>query len=144
MRRGETPVHDASFQLAAAAVLSNPHRLLLWDGLRGHKSAEMRMHLAGQRHWLTAERLPGYAPDSNPVERVFGNVKGRKLADHCGPALPPATALRTGLARVRRRPPTGPGVCAPSGSRVVICASLHYTRLARCQKAREDLGHCGS
>ena len=79
--------------------------ILLWDGLPGHASAGMRTYLARQHHWLTAERLPGYAPDLNPVESVFGNVKGRELANHCGPALTTlATALRTGLGRVRRRP----------------------------------------
>ena len=49
----------------------------------------MLAHLASQRHWLTAERLPGYAPDLNPVESIFGNVKGRELANHCGPDSPP-------------------------------------------------------
>jgi transposase len=82
-----------------------PRVILLWEGLPGHQSAGMRTYLAGQRHWLTVERLPGYAPDVNPVESVFGNVKGRELANHCGPALATlATALRTGLGRVRRRP----------------------------------------
>jgi len=79
--------------------------ILLWDGLPGHKSAAMLAHLVSQRHWLTAERLPGYAPDLNPVESIFGNVKGRELANHCGPELATlAQALRTGLGRVRRRP----------------------------------------
>ena len=79
--------------------------ILLWDGLPGHKSAAMLAYLARQRHWLTAERLPGYAPDLNPVESIFGNVKGRELANHCGPELATlAQALRTGLSRVRRRP----------------------------------------
>ena len=36
---------------------------------------------------------------------IFGNVKGRELANHCGPELATlAHALRTGLGRVRRRP----------------------------------------
>jgi transposase len=79
--------------------------ILLGDGLPGHKSARMRAYLASQRPWLTVERLPGYAPDLNPVESVFGNVKGRELANHCGPARTTlAAALRTGLGRVRRRP----------------------------------------
>ena len=64
--------------------------ILLWDGLPGHTSAAMRAHLASQRHWLTAERLPGYAPDLNPVESIFGNVKGRELANHCGPSSRPS------------------------------------------------------
>ena len=79
--------------------------ILLWDGLPGHTSARMLAYLARQRPWLMVERLPGYAPDLNPVESVFGNVKGRELANHCGPELATlATALRTGLGRVRRRP----------------------------------------
>jgi hypothetical protein len=79
--------------------------ILLWDGLPGHTSTRMLVYLTRQRHWLTVERLPGYAPDLNPVESVFGNVKGCELANHCGPALATlATALRTGLGRVRRRP----------------------------------------
>ena len=64
----------------------------------------MRASLARERRWLTVEPLPGYAPELNPVELVFGNVKGRKLANHCGPDLTSlAHALRSGLARVRRR-----------------------------------------
>lgn len=79
--------------------------ILLWDGLPSHKSTRLRAYLASQRHRLTAERVPGYAPDLNPVESVFGNVKGHELANHCGPALATlAAALRTGLGRVRRRP----------------------------------------
>jgi hypothetical protein len=42
--------------------------ILLWDGLGAHTSRRMRAHLAGQRAWLTVERLPAYAPDLNPVE----------------------------------------------------------------------------
>lgn len=48
----------------------------------------MRAYLRAQRAWVTVERLPGYAPDLNPVELVRGNVKGRELAnfypDHLG------------------------------------------------------------
>ena len=79
--------------------------VLVWDGLPAHRSRTVRAYLARERHWLTVEPLPGYAPELNPVELVFGNVKGRELANHCGPDLASlAHALRTGLARVRRRP----------------------------------------
>src|SRR3989442_1585212 len=57
------------------------------------------------RAWLTVERLPGYAPDLNPVEQLWGNVKTRELANVCAPSLaalrPP---LHAGFARVRRQP----------------------------------------
>ena len=42
--------------------------ILVWDGLPAHRSAEMTEYLRGQAYWLTVERLPGYAPELNPVE----------------------------------------------------------------------------
>src|SRR6059036_2434704 len=79
--------------------------LLIWDGLSGHTSRVMTAYLARQRAWLTVERLPGYAPDLNPIEQLWGNVKTRELANVCAPNLaalrPP---LRAGFARVRRQP----------------------------------------
>src|SRR5207245_6201303 len=57
------------------------HMILVWDGLRGHKSRAMRKYLAGARAWLTVEPLPGYAPELNPVEQIWGNIKGRELAN---------------------------------------------------------------
>jgi len=65
----------------------------------------MRAYLARQRTWLTVERLPAYAPDLNPVELVWGNLKSRELANRCAVDLsdlrPP---LHAGCARVRRQP----------------------------------------
>ncbi len=79
--------------------------ILIWDGLGGHTSRVMAAYLARQRAWLTVEPLPGYAPDLNPIEQVWGNVKTRELANVCAPDLaalrPP---LRAGFARVRRQP----------------------------------------
>ena len=46
--------------------------LLIWDGLPSHRSRRMLDWIASQRHWLSAERLPGYAPDLNPIENVWG------------------------------------------------------------------------
>jgi transposase len=43
----------------------------------------MSAYLARQRHRLTVERLPGYAPDLNPVEVLWGNIKGQELANRC-------------------------------------------------------------
>ena len=48
--------------------------ILIWDGLPSHKSRAMLAYLQTQRAWLTVERLPGYAPDLNPTELVWGNV----------------------------------------------------------------------
>ncbi len=78
---------------------------LVWDGLPSHKSGPMQAYLHAQRSWLTVERLPGYAPDLNPAELVWGNVKGRELANLCADNLAEvARELRAGLRRVRRSP----------------------------------------
>ena len=57
--------------------------LLIWDGLPSHRSRRMTDWIASQRHWLSVERLPGYAPDLNPIENVWGNLKSRELANLC-------------------------------------------------------------
>jgi hypothetical protein len=54
---------------------------LLWDGLPAHRSKAMAAFLATQRDWLVVERLPGYAPELNPVEQVWANLKGNELAN---------------------------------------------------------------
>jgi hypothetical protein len=50
---------------------------VLWDGLPAHRSNKMRAFIASQRHWLVVERLPGYAPELNPTEALWGNLKGK-------------------------------------------------------------------
>jgi transposase len=61
------------------------HRVvLIWDGLSAHWSHKMRAHLDAQRDWLTVERLPAYAPELNPVEYLWANLKGRELANFGG------------------------------------------------------------
>ena len=56
---------------------------LIWDGLSSHTSKAMKTWIRTQRSWLIVEQLPSYAPDLNPVELVWGNVKGRELANLC-------------------------------------------------------------
>jgi transposase len=56
---------------------------LIWDGLPSHRSRAMRRFIATQRHWLVVEPLPPYAYDLNPVEQVWGNLKGTELANLC-------------------------------------------------------------
>jgi DDE superfamily endonuclease len=62
----------------------------------------MTEYLRSQAYWLTVERLPGYAPELNPVEYLWGNVKGQELANLCAANLgEAASALHTGMRRVR-------------------------------------------
>ena len=43
----------------------------------------MMAWVASQRAWLSIEPLPGYAPDLNPTEQVWGSVKSKELANLC-------------------------------------------------------------
>ncbi len=61
----------------------------------------MTDYLQSQKHWLMVERLPGYAPDLNPVEMLWGNVKGQELANRCAEDLTELdTAIHNGMERV--------------------------------------------
>jgi transposase len=77
--------------------------ILIWDQLPGHKSRLMQQYLGSQRSWLRVEWLPGYAPDLNPVEPLWGNLKGQELANRCAESLGESVqALENGMARVGR------------------------------------------
>ena len=75
--------------------------LLLWDGLPAHRSRCMLDWVTSQRDWLTIERLPGYAPDLNPTEQVWGNVKSGELANLSADTIGQVADLaEDGLARI--------------------------------------------
>jgi len=61
--------------------------VLIWDGLPSHRSGRMRAWVASQRHWLSVEPLPGYAPELNPIEQVWGNLKSTELANLCSDTI---------------------------------------------------------
>jgi DDE superfamily endonuclease len=65
---------------------------LLWDGLPAHRSKAMGAWLRRQRQWLVVEPLPGYAPELNPVEALWSNLKGVELANLAGDTLQEVTA----------------------------------------------------
>ena len=75
--------------------------VLVWDGLNTHTSHAMR-ELVAARDWLTVYRLPPYAPELNPVEPVWSNLK-RSLANLVKQDIGQLTALiRTRLRRMTR------------------------------------------
>jgi hypothetical protein len=75
--------------------------VLLWDGLSAHWSYKMRAHLQERRDWLTVERLPAYAPELNPVEYLWANLKGAELANYTGDTVPEvADQAQQGIRRV--------------------------------------------
>jgi DDE superfamily endonuclease len=62
----------------------------------------MRAWIGAQRSWLVVEYLPPYAPDLNPVETLWTNLKRQELAnlatDSLGEVM--AAAYR-GIGRIR-------------------------------------------
>ena len=75
--------------------------VLIWDGLPAHRSREMQEFLAAQQDWLYVARLPGYAPDLNPVEDLWENLKGNELANRSADNLGEVgQAVKDGMERV--------------------------------------------
>jgi hypothetical protein len=61
----------------------------------------MRAWLDSQRDWLRAERLPAYAPELNPVEGLWANLKDLELANRPTTTLAEvAEATEQGIRRV--------------------------------------------
>jgi transposase len=57
--------------------------LIIWDGLPAHRSRLVREYVDSLGGGIVLERLPGYAPELNPVEYLFGYAKQRELANLC-------------------------------------------------------------
>ena len=90
--------------------------VLIWDGLSSHWSTRMRAYLDSQRDWLTAERLPAYAPELNPVEYRWANLKDLELANLPGATLADvADAASQGVQRVCKHDDLVVGFLAHTG-----------------------------
>jgi transposase len=76
--------------------------VVVWDNLPAHTSLAMRAWLATQCEWLQVEYLPAYAPDPDPVEGLWANLKGVELANRaCGSLEELAAAAEQGIGRIR-------------------------------------------
>lgn len=79
--------------------------LLIWDGAAIHRSALVRDYLATTRGKVIAERLPPYAPELNPVEYMWAQLKGHELANLITTqAWELSFEATAALRRMRRRP----------------------------------------
>jgi transposase len=86
-------------------LLDGAPAILVWDGLPSHRSTAMNTWLATQTAWLQTVRLPGYAPDLNPVEGMWSALKGKDLANHAATDMADLWhTARRGLRRIRRNP----------------------------------------
>lgn len=79
--------------------------LIIWDGAPIHHSKEVQAFLgtaAGRR--IPMEQLPGYAPDLNPVEGIWHQLKEVELKNVCCHDFTELRReLRQALARLRHK-----------------------------------------
>jgi transposase len=82
--------------LPARAVAQNSQKLLvIWDGTPIHQVQAVKAFLTGGvAKRLHLEQLPGYAPDGNPDEGIWSDLKRVELANGCAHDL---VELRRGL-----------------------------------------------
>jgi hypothetical protein len=112
-RKGFTETGYAHLLDAAHQQLGGPI-VLVWDNLNAHVSHAMA-ELIAARDWLTACRLPPYAPGLNPAGAVWSHLK-RSLANLAKRNLGQLTALaRTRLKRMQYRPSLLDGFLAGAG-----------------------------
>jgi transposase len=80
--------------------------VLIWDGAPIHRSHTIKEFLAnGAAQRLHLERLPAYAPELNPDEGLWQQLKGVELRNVCSFHLPQLRGeLRNAVKRVRRKP----------------------------------------
>ena len=56
--------------------------IVVWDGLPAHRSTVVRDYVQANAHWLALEFFPGYAPELNPVEGLWADLKGHASANY--------------------------------------------------------------
>lgn len=77
--------------------------LVIWDGLPAHRSKLVADYLSSTESRVWVERLPGYAPELNPIEYLWGYAKGNDLANFAPKELwELSRAARKALTRVRK------------------------------------------
>jgi len=80
--------------------------VMIWDGAPLHRRHLIHKFLAnGAAQRLHLERLPAYAPELNPGEGLWHQLKGVELRHVCCFNIPPLRhELRDAVKRVRRKP----------------------------------------
>jgi transposase len=77
--------------------------LVVWDGLPAHRSKVVAEYLASTKDRVWVERWPGYAPELNPIEYLWGYAKGNDLANFAPKELwELSRAARKAFTRVRK------------------------------------------
>jgi transposase len=94
--------------------------LILWDGAPIHRSQPVQEFLAqGGAARIQLEPLPGYAPDLNPDEGIWTQLKRVELRNRCCANLDElCQELRLATRRLRRKPHVIQGCFVEAGYHV--------------------------
>lgn len=79
--------------------LAGEKLLLIWDGLPAHRARLVTDYVHDQK-WLKLVRVPGYAPELNPIEYLWSAMKTKDLSGLPVQGLP---KLKQAIHRSRRR-----------------------------------------
>ena len=92
------------FLKALRAHLKRP-LLIIWDGLKAHRSKLVREYLDSTNGDVQMAFLPPYSPDLNPVEFLWAWLKRHALANFCSANLNELNAAaRNKLKSAQKRP----------------------------------------
>ena len=92
------------FLKALKAHLKQP-LLIIWDGLKAHRSRLVRAYLDALNGHIQIAFLPPYSPDMNPVEYLWAWLKRHALANYCPSNLAELKiTARNKLKSAQRRP----------------------------------------
>lgn len=92
------------FLKALRAHINEP-LLVIWDGLKAHRSNLVREYLDSTDGHIQMAFLPPYCPDLNPVEYLWAWLKRHALANFCPATLDELNiTARNKLKSAQRRP----------------------------------------
>lgn len=105
LHKGSIKKEEAvDFLKALKAHLRQP-LLVIWDGLKAHRSQLVRNYADRLNGHIQLAFLPPYAPDLNPVEYLWAWLKRHALANYCPNGLAELkTTARNQLRRAQHRP----------------------------------------
>lgn len=117
-RKGERrSLSEADYAAAITTAHQQLHAplILCWDNVNTHRSVAMREFIATHAEWLTVVQLPAYAPELNPAEGVWANLKNGlgNLAVRGVDQL--AAVVKNRLKRMQYRPDLIAGFLAQTG-----------------------------
>ena len=117
-RKGERrSMSEADYAGLIAAAHNQLHApvILIWDNLNTHISAAMGRFVSSHPDWLTEVRLPAYAPDLNPAEGAWANMKNGLGNLSARDVDQLAAIVKNRLKRIQYRPALIDGFLAQTG-----------------------------